>query len=254
MHNFNYLVNNAFEVFNMATKDKPNNKNLRALFSVICLCIIALGLIVYFSTQSVDNTQVNEATTVKETQTATTTEEQTTEVQKRVTVKETTTKSNETTAKAKETTTEALTMEQSDTNTPYKSFYKYPCSETVLNGYSEELVKNETMGDYRAHTAVDFKCDKGGKIQAINDGLVLSVKNDDLLGKVVEIDHGGKLVARYCGLDTVNVSAGDYVTIGQAIGTLGTVPFEINSDSHLHFEVTVDGKPVNPLDAMGKTE
>lgn len=238
----------------MATKDKPNNRNLRALFSVICLCIIALGLIVYFSTQSVDNAQVNEATTVKQTET--------TEVQKRVTVKETTTQSattkepeqttkQETTAT---TTTEQATMEAGDTNTPYKSFYKYPCSETVISGYTEELVKNDTMGDYRSHTAVDFQCAKGEKIVAINDGLVLSVEDDELLGKVVEIDHGGKLVARYCGLNTVNVSEGDYVTIGQTLGTLGTVPFELNSESHLHFETILDGKNVNPLDVMGKSE
>lgn len=67
----------------MATKDKSgSNKNSRALFSVICLCIIALGLIVYFSTQSANTDKVNEATTVR----------QTTEVQRRVTVRDTTTK------------------------------------------------------------------------------------------------------------------------------------------------------------------
>lgn len=236
----------------MATKDKPNNKNLRALFSVICLCIIALGLIVYFSTQSTNNTLVNEATTVKQTQT--------TEVQKRVTVKETTaaqketTKQNSSTTQKATATTEKATMQAGDTNTPYKSFYKYPCEETVIAGYTEELVKNETMGDYRSHPAVDFKCAQGGKVAAINDGLVLSVKKDGLLGKVVEIDHGSKLVAKYCGLDTVNVSEGDYVTIGQTLGTLGAVPFELNSDSHLHFETTLDGKNVNPLDVMAKSE
>lgn len=238
----------------MATKDKPNNRNLRALFSVICLCIIALGLIVYFSTQSTDNAQVNEATTVKQTET--------TEVQKRVTVKETTTQSETTAAQSEESTTqkttqattEQATMEAGDTNTPYKSFYKYPCEETIIAGYTEELVKNDTMGDYRSHTAIDFKCAQGGKVVAINDGLVLSVENDNLLGKVVEIDHGGKLVAKYCGLNTVNVSEGDYVTIGQTLGTLGTVPFEVNSESHLHFETTLDGKKVNPLDVMGKSE
>ena len=49
----------------MATKDKTKIiKNLRALFSVICLCIVALGLIVYFSTNSAHTTDVNEATTV----------------------------------------------------------------------------------------------------------------------------------------------------------------------------------------------
>lgn len=247
--------NNAFEVLFMATKDKPNNMNLRALFSVICLCIIALGLIVYFSTQSKGdgNAQVNEATTIAQTR-----QEQTTEVQKRVTVKETeaqsTTAEGEKSTAKQTTSAEKTTMEAGKTNTPYESFYKYPCEETSVLGYSEELVKNETMGDYRAHTAVDFKCAAGGKVSAINDGLVMSVEKDNLLGTVVEIDHGGKLVARYCGLEAVNVSAGDYVTIGQAIGTLGSVPFEANLESHLHFETKLDGKYVNPLDVMGKTE
>lgn len=236
----------------MATKDKPNNKNLKALFSVICLCIIALGLIVYFSTQSNSgNEQVNEATTVKQTQT--------TEVQKRVTIKETTTAdetetSQQETSQQETTTSEPSTMEMNDTNTPYKSYYKYPCEEASILGYSEELVKNETMGDYRAHTAVDFKGENGSKVLAVNDGLVLSVEKDNLYGTVVEIDHGGKLVAKYCGLDTVNISAGDYITIGQTIGTLGTVPFEAGSESHLHFETKVDGKYVNPLDVMGKLD
>ena len=75
----------------MATKDKPNNKNLRALFSVICLCIVALGLIVYFSTQSSHTTDVNEATTVvekaKEKKVTTTNNTQlTTDVYKRQTI------------------------------------------------------------------------------------------------------------------------------------------------------------------------
>lgn len=238
----------------MATKDKPNNKNLRALFSVICLCIIALGLIVYFSTQSNSNNElVNEATSVKQTET--------TEVQKRVTVRDTTiadktTKANtaESTTKAEVTTTEPATMEVNETNTPYKSFYKYPCEEASILGYSEELIKNETMGDYRAHTAVDFKGADGSSVLAINDGLVLSVEKDNLLGTIIEIDHGGKLVARYCGVNTVNVSVGDYVTIGQAIGTLGSVPFESKSESHLHFETKLENKYVNPLDVMGKSE
>jgi len=69
-------------------------------------------------------------------------------------------------------------MQQSDTNMPYKSFYKYPVSESVQQSYNEELTFNRTMGDYRAHAAVDFKANKGAKVTAINDGLVLSVKTD----------------------------------------------------------------------------
>ena len=238
----------------MTAKGKSNNKNLKALFSVICLCIIAMGLIVYFSTQSAKVTDVNENTTVKETQISAAATEKATEVQRRVTVKETTSaKVQKTTAKA-EKTTEKVTMEQGDTNTPYKSFYKYPAGETSVNGYTQELVLNETMGDYRSHTAIDFKCSAGEKIVAINDGLVLDVTKSELYGNVVEIDHGGNLVARYCGLETVNVSKGNYVTIGQTIGAMGVVPFEAKSDYHLHFETLVNNKYVNPLDVMGKSE
>ena len=64
------------------SKSKKENKNIKALFSVVCLCIIALGMIVYFSSQNktTDN-QVNEQTTL----------EVTTEVQNPVTIRETTT-------------------------------------------------------------------------------------------------------------------------------------------------------------------
>lgn len=238
----------------MATsgKDKKENKNLRALFSVICLSIIALGMIVYFSTQTAGKgDSVGEPTSVTET----------TEVQHRVEgVTDTTAKKNKekaddaSTTKKKETTTEAVTMDQTDTNTPYKSFYKYPIDEAVLSGYTEELTLNKTMGDYRAHAAVDFKGNLGCEVSAVNDGLIMEVKNDSLLGTVITVDHGGAFVAKYCGMDVVNVAAGDYVTMGQTLGTLGEVPFETETDAHLHFEATVNGETVNPLDVMGKTE
>ena len=242
----------------MATKDKPNNKNLRALFSVICLCIVALGLIVYFSTNSAHTTDVNEATTVVDKAKDNKNKKITTQPSTAVTTQENsaskTTKKQEKKKPTTVTSTEVSTMTSSDTNIPYKSFYKYPSNETVLTGYSEELVKNKTMNDYRAHTAVDFKAAKGSKVISINDGLVLSVTKDAMLGTVIEIDHGSKLVARYCGMDTVNVSEGDYVTIGEVLGTLGTTPFEEKSESHLHFETLLDNKYVNPLNVMGKTE
>lgn len=228
------------------SKSKKDNKNLKALFSVICLSIIALGAVVYFTTAgSSKNDTVNEPTTVIET----------TAVQRSVTVEDTTA---ETTQAQTEPLTEAVTentsMPLTDTNTPYKSFYKYPVSEAVLLGYSEELVYNKTMKDYRSHTAVDFKAEEGTEVGAVNDGIVLDVYNDARWGIVVEIDHGGQLVAKYCGLDSASVSAGDNVAIGGIIGTIGKVPCEGTEESHLHLEMKLDGKAVNPLDVMGKTE
>lgn len=225
---------------------KKENKNIKAMFSAVCLSIIALGLVVYFSTNSKpENNTVNEPTTL----------EATTEVQRAVTVTETTKRKTTTKAqKTTEKTTVATTMEQGENNIPFKSYYKYPLGEAVVNGYSEELVFDKTMNDYRAHAAVDFKGNKGDSVVAINDGLVLDVYKDNLYSYVVVIDHGGKLVAKYSGLKSVNVKKGNYVDIGNTIGKLGTIPAESELETHLHLETSLDGKPVNPLDVMGKTE
>lgn len=229
-----------------SSNSKKDNKNIKALFSVICLCIISLGLIVYFSTNTKPkNDAVNENTTIVET----------TDVQHAVTVKDSTAK-QETTKKTKkkETTTEPSTMEQDESNTPYKSEYSYPISEAVLRGYTEELVYDETMGDYRAHAAVDFTASKGDKVIAINKGLVINVYTDEMYGMVVEIDHGGSLIAKYCGLDSASVKQGSFVEKGQAIGTVGSINCESELAAHLHLECKYKGKAVNPLDAMCKTE
>lgn len=226
------------------SKSKNAGRNLKALFSVVCVSIIALGVIVYFTTKPAKD--VNEPTTVVET----------TAVQRSVTVEDTTAEETtpEQTTAEQTTKAEDATMPLLESNTPYKSFYQYPLDEVVINSYSEELIKNETMGDYRSHTAVDFGAEQGAEVRSVNDGIVLDVYNDSMLGMVVEIDHGGKLVARYCGLDSVSVSKGDEVKIGQQLGTLGRVPFEASLESHLHFETRLDGKYVDPLSVMGKTE
>lgn len=228
------------------SNSKKDNKNLKALFSVICLSVIALGAIVYFTTTgSSKNNTVNEPTTVVDT----------TAVQRSVTVEDTTAETTAPTTEVQtEATTESTSMPLTDTNTPYKSFYQYPASEAVLFGYSEELVLNKTMKDYRSHSAVDFKAEEGTEILAVNDGIVLDVYNDARYGIVIEIDHGGQLVAKYCGLESASVSAGDNVAIGGVIGTLGKVPCEATEEAHLHFETKLEGKSVNPLDVMGKTE
>lgn len=230
------------------SNSKKENKNTKALFSIICLCIVSLGLIVYFSTSTATkNNAVNQATTIKES---------TTQVQKAVTIKETTKPTTQYTKQTtkKEKTTKQTTMKMSDNNTPYKSYYKYPLSEVVAKGYSEELTYDETMGDYRSHSAVDFTGEKGDKVVAINDGIVTKVYKDSMYGTCVEIDHGGKLVATYCGLESANVKKGQSIDIGNQIGVLGNIPCESTLGTHLHLSTKVDGKTVNPLDVMSKTE
>ena len=105
------------------SKSKNAGRNLKALFSVVCVSVIALGVIVYFTTKPAKD--VNEPTTVVET----------TAVQRSVTVEDTTaeeTTLEETTAE-QSTRAEESTMPLSESNTPYKSFYQYPLDEVVIN-------------------------------------------------------------------------------------------------------------------------
>ncbi|MBQ9227849.1 MAG: M23 family metallopeptidase [Eubacterium sp.] len=232
------------------TNKKNNSKSTKALFSIVCLCIIGLGMVVYFGTNTQpQNDTVNEPQTL----------EVATEAQHAVTVTETTAAPPSTEAAEESTAPErsdsvATSMPQGEGNTPYKSYYEYPLGEAVVKGYSENPVKSETMGDYRAHAGVDFKGDEGANVCAINAGVIMNIYYDNLYGGVVEIDHGGQLVARYCGLDTISVKMGDAVEIGDILGSLGKVPVESADGFHLHLETKLDGESVNPLEVMGKTE
>ena len=75
-----------------------------------------------------------------------------------------------------------------------------------------------------------------------------------MYGLCVEIDHGAKLVARYCGLESASVKKGDFVDIGNTIGTLGKIPCESSDGVHLHLYTKLNNQTVNPLDVMSKTE
>lgn len=155
-----------------------------------------------------------------------------------------------------EVVTEPASMASNELNTPYQSFYMMPCGTDIINDYSNgEMVYSETMDDWRSHNGVDFKAQKGAQVKAINEGIVTNVYSDALWGTVVEIDHGGKLVAKYCGLGAnPPVQKGTKVAMGDDIGVLGDIPCESKLGNHLHLEIRIDSKIVDPLAAMGKAE
>jgi len=64
-------------------------------------------------------------------------------------------------------------------------------------------------------------------------------------GNVVEIDHGHGIVSRYAHLSEIAVSIGQLVDEGEQIGNAGSTG--ASAGNHLHFEVEVDGLPVDPM-------
>ena len=129
-----------------------------------------------------------------------------------------------------------------------------PLSNGVIKDYSDgDPVYSKTMGDWRAHTGVDFAGEENEAVKAINNGTVISVRDDALWGTVIEINHLDGMIAKYCGLNGDDcVREGETVLAGQTIGTLYKVPVETADGTHLHLEIVVDGVYVSPLEVMGK--
>ena len=100
--------------------------------------------------------------------------------------------------------------------------------------------------------AIANKDGKEFDVIASLSGEVTLVKEDSLLGNVIEIEHDNGIVTQYQSIKNMKVKAGDTVKQGDAIATAGTSQFNEKAGIHVHFEIRKDGIPVNPLDYMDK--
>lgn len=114
---------------------------------------------------------------------------------------------------------------------------------------------------WKGHCGIDIIVPKGAVVFAVADGIVKITSELRGYGYVVYIDHGeieGKRVeTRYAHLSKFLVKAWDKVTLGQKIALSGGVPGEkgagASTGAHLHFELRLDGVPVNPLEYFSDT-
>ena len=132
--------------------------------------------------------------------------------------------------------------------------YILPLGSEILRDFSPKIPTYDvTMGDWRTHQGIDFYAEAGTEVKAVGNGKVVRVMSDKSFGFTVEIDHGD-FIARYCGLSQEKaLKLGDRVSVGDTVGTVATVPCEAAEESHLHFEVVIDGAIAEPLEAMKKT-
>ncbi len=156
-----------------------------------------------------------------------------------------------------EDTASQTTQEAEDENVLQKDdsaqTFMWPVNGEIEVDYSpESLIYSKTMADWRIHCGIDIASEMGTRVMAASAGTVQSVETDDLLGTVVKIDHGNGIVSVYANLAaTPTVSAGDSVTAGSVIGSVGdTALSETGEVSHLHFEMTKDGETVDPTDYL----
>jgi murein DD-endopeptidase MepM/ murein hydrolase activator NlpD len=103
------------------------------------------------------------------------------------------------------------------------------------------------------HPGIDLAGSYGTPIYATADGTVLrSGWNSGGYGNLVEIDHGRGITTRYGHMSAVLVSPGQHITRGQQIGRMGSTGR--STGNHLHYEVRIDGKAVNPIPFMKSTD
>lgn len=129
----------------------------------------------------------------------------------------------------------------SDKVTLGKSYYDYQADE---ESQKKAIITHENT--YMQNSGVDYISEETFEVVVILDGNVISVSEEELLGKVIEIRHENDIISTYQSLSETNVKKGDHVKQGQVIGKSGTS--EINKDfkNCLHFELYINAAIVNP--------
>jgi murein DD-endopeptidase MepM/ murein hydrolase activator NlpD len=94
------------------------------------------------------------------------------------------------------------------------------------------------------HYGLDIATNFGNPVVATADGIVLNLGNDKIGGRNITIGHGGGITTHYLHLSKFLVKAGEKVKRGDVIGLVGKSGKALGP--HLHYEVRVNDKPVNP--------
>lgn len=128
-----------------------------------------------------------------------------------------------------------------------KSFYDY---QGEANKQEDALIIYKDT--YMQNSGVDYKSDEVFDIVSVLDGTVIDVTENDVLGKTIKIRHDNDLVSIYQSLGEVSVKKDDTILRGQVIGKSGTCDL-YNSASNLHFELSYQGKTINPETSYNKT-
>lgn len=96
------------------------------------------------------------------------------------------------------------------------------------------------------HTGIDISCPSGRPVYASADGIVVEADYSGGLGKCVTLFHGLGLSTKYGHLSKIVVREGQKIKRGTLIGYTGSTGR--STGPHLHYEVLLNGKPVNPLE------
>jgi len=105
--------------------------------------------------------------------------------------------------------------------------------------------RHPVFGTNRMHNGIDIPARHGSNVVAAAEGTVIISTYNSSFGNYIVISHGGGLTTLYAHLSSRSVSRNDTVTRGQVIGRVGSTG--VSTGPHLHFETSLNGTRVNPL-------
>jgi len=113
---------------------------------------------------------------------------------------------------------------------------------------------NAITGEEKLHTGVDLAAVIGTDIYAFADGTVVYVdrNQNSMYGKFLMLEHDNGMKTMYAHCNSISVEAGDSVTKGQKIATVGNTGQ--STGPHLHFEVQKNDEPIDPMTLFGHSE
>ncbi len=113
----------------------------------------------------------------------------------------------------------------------------------TASGYGTRI--DPIYGTTKFHSGMDFSAPQGTDVYATGNGTIVKAGWETGYGNTVEIDHGFGYRTRYAHLKSFKVRAGAKVVRGEVIGAVGSTGK--STGPHLHYEVVVKGKIVNPI-------
>ena len=141
-----------------------------------------------------------------------------------------------------------LSWKKLDGSTTAQSAIAVPSSKpvntaTFTSGYG--VRSDPFRGSAAMHAGIDLAGPYGTPVYATADGVVEKAEWSGGYGNMVEIDHGKGLETRFGHLSRILVHDGQKVTRGMLIALMGSTGR--STGSHLHYEVRIDGRAVNPI-------
>ena len=134
------------------------------------------------------------------------------------------------------------TQRSSGSYVPFSGRFIVPASGRRSSGFG--MRRHPVLGTTRLHAGIDIAAPTGTAIRASASGTVVTASSMRGYGNTVIIDHGGGFSTLYGHCSRLYVRTGQRVSQGDRIAAVGSTG--LSTGPHLHFEIRINGRPVNP--------